>query len=423
MTGHNRNPFAVLITVAVIAGSATIFHLSQQGNYAPALVYGDVSTGSMTRHLGVLLQDVVTLPPLIPLGIRDYVGFFLATSGLLIAAGGGIGGGGMLVPIYNMIIGFPIKYAIALASITVFGGAVANNVLNASKPHPLHKVRSCIDWELILQMEPMTMAGALIGATLNKVLPDGPLVVLFLVVLTATSYKTFATAIKLYRKESQAILIAEEDKARLLLVSSVDYGTTDKNVDIAILTQDAIAEQDDYRHASILAIVKLVLLFAVVTVLNMLKGGTYDGGGPFGLHRCDACCAYMVEVTILMVIFLFAYWVRHDLLNRINDGVKISSDIDWDPYKTVKYPALSVVAGLVAGMFGVGGGIVKGPLMLALGVHPAVASATSAAMILFTSSTATVSFACFDLLVYDYGAVCLATGFLATLIEIGRAHV
>lgn len=54
--------------------------------------------------------------------------------------------------------------------------------------------------------------------------------------------------------------------------------------------------------------------------------------------------------------------------------------------------------------------------MLALGVHPAIASATSACMILFTSFTATTSFAVFGLLVEDYGMLGLVTGFLATLL-------
>eukprot|EP00541_Cyclophora_tenuis_P018582 CAMPEP_0116556994 /NCGR_PEP_ID=MMETSP0397-20121206/8998_1 /TAXON_ID=216820 /ORGANISM="Cyclophora tenuis, Strain ECT3854" /LENGTH=124 /DNA_ID=CAMNT_0004082411 /DNA_START=175 /DNA_END=549 /DNA_ORIENTATION=- len=65
-------------------------------------------------------------------------------------------------------------------------------------------------------------------------------------------------------------------------------------------------------------------------------------------------------------------------------------------------------------MFGIGGGIVKGPLMLAMGVHPAVSSASSACMILFTSFTATTSFVVFGLLVPDYAAVCLVIGFVAT---------
>jgi ABC-type uncharacterized transport system YnjBCD permease subunit len=71
-------------------------------------------------------------------------------------------------------------------------------------------------------------------------------------------------------------------------------------------------------------------------------------------------------------------------------------------------------AGLCAGMFGVGGGIVKGPLMLEMGVHPQVASATSACMILYTTSTATVSFWIFGLLQADYAGVLFLIGVVAT---------
>ena len=62
------------------------------------------------------------------------------------------------------------------------------------------------------------------------------------------------------------------------------------------------------------------------------------------------------------------------------------------------------------------GGIVKGPLMLAMGVHPMVSSATSACMILFTSFTATTSFWVFGLLDMEYAGVCLALGFAATVV-------
>ena len=60
-------------------------------------------------------------------------------------------------------------------------------------------------------------------------------------------------------------------------------------------------------------------------------------------------------------------------------------DINWTPRTTLTYPAACSCAGVIAGMFGVGGGIVKGPLMLHLGVLPEVAAATSATMILFTA--------------------------------------
>jgi uncharacterized membrane protein YfcA len=54
--------------------------------------------------------------------------------------------------------------------------------------------------------------------------------------------------------------------------------------------------------------------------------------------------------------------------------------------------------------------------MLEMGVHPAVASATCATMILFTSITATTSFIVYGELDYDYGAAFLVVGFLSTLV-------
>ncbi len=86
--------------------------------------------------------------------------------------GGGIGGGGILVPIYITTLDFLVKNAIPLASITVLGGAIANNLLNVRKVHPDHPDRPAIDWDLMLLLQPMMIAGALIGVDLNKVLPE-----------------------------------------------------------------------------------------------------------------------------------------------------------------------------------------------------------------------------------------------------------
>ena len=56
------------------------------------------------------------------------------------------------------------------------------------------------------------------------------------------------------------------------------------------------------------------------------------------------------------------------------------------------------------------------PLMLAMGVHPAVVSATSSTMILFTSFASASSFLVFGLILYDYAIVCFTIGFFASLV-------
>jgi hypothetical protein len=75
-------------------------------------------------------------PPLLPLEPTDVLGFTLAAFGLILASGGGIGGGGMLVPIYILVMGFLPKHAIPLSNVTVFGGAIANMFVNVRKRHP-----------------------------------------------------------------------------------------------------------------------------------------------------------------------------------------------------------------------------------------------------------------------------------------------
>lgn len=55
--------------------------------------------------------------------------------------------------------------------------------------------------------------------------------------------------------------------------------------------------------------------------------------------------------------------------------------VHWTPRTTLLYPAIVTLAGLIAGMFGVGGGIVQGPLMLQLGVPPDVSDAQDHGML------------------------------------------
>jgi hypothetical protein len=106
--------------------------------------------------------------PLFPLKASDYYGLFFAVVGLVLAAGGGIGGGGILVPIYILVMGFSPKHAVPLSNVTVFGGAVANVILNSGKRHPIAD-RPLIDWDLILVMEPLTIAGVRVFVAAKRI--------------------------------------------------------------------------------------------------------------------------------------------------------------------------------------------------------------------------------------------------------------
>ena len=86
---------------------------------------GAVASPSSSSSSSTLFDEDQYIPTLFPLLPLDYIGFTCMIIGLILAAGGGIGGGGILVPIYILIFDFPIKHSISLASVTVLGGSIA----------------------------------------------------------------------------------------------------------------------------------------------------------------------------------------------------------------------------------------------------------------------------------------------------------
>mmetsp|Transcript_21543 Transcript_21543/g.33793 ORF Transcript_21543/g.33793 Transcript_21543/m.33793 type:complete len:300 (+) Transcript_21543:3-902(+) len=176
---------------------------------------------------------------------------------------------------------------------------------------------------------------------------------------------------------------------------------------------------EEERHIPMGNVQVLVVTFAVILFANLLKGGGAFHS-PLGI-RCGspsfwASNATMILWILIVSIFARSYLVRRcDIKERCNYPY-VEGDIKWDARATIVYPLVCTAAGFFAGMFGVGGGIVKGPLMLAMGVHPKVSSASSACMILFTSFTATTSFVVFGLLDMEYAPICLVLGFTATIV-------
>ena len=61
---------------------------------------------------------------------------FVIALALLLASAGGIGGGGILVPLFIMAFGWTPRYAIPLSNITIFAGGLMNTLVNLQKRHP-----------------------------------------------------------------------------------------------------------------------------------------------------------------------------------------------------------------------------------------------------------------------------------------------
>lgn len=61
--------------------------------------------------------------------------------------------------------------------------------------------------------------------------------------------------------------------------------------------------------------------------------------------------------------------------------------LQWTPLSIRFFPFFSLAAGAVSGMFGIGGGIINGPLLLEVGIDASAASAMTATTVLFSSGS------------------------------------
>jgi uncharacterized membrane protein YfcA len=123
----------------------------------------------------------------------------------------------------------------------------------------------------------------------------------------------------------------------------------------------------------------------------------------------------MASCLIAFAWAAHTYLVNRHEIKQIVDFDFVHGDIHWDSRSKMVYPLLFASAGLCAGMFGVGGGMVTVPLLLAVGVHPTVTTATSSCMTLFTTISTTTEFSIYGLVKWDYAVVCFVIGFCAAL--------
>ena len=395
--------------------------------------------------------------PLFPLDKWDWVTLFLVILACILAASGGIGGGGLLVPLYILVSGFAANAASPLSSATITGGGIANYYSYSRRLHPDFEkgvYKPLIDYDTALLIMPALLLGTLYGTILNKILPEWLFLALMFVLMIKYSVRTTRKGMRIYKKETEdreeAAAAAAGGgegggggegegaaaKSAALTVaapaSASDVGASDdepvRHGQVSSVLEAGAAQEDRPRAASVNAAKAKVVYFPrkqllitvgawiLTFVIALFKGkaGTKSAVGV----ECNTGGYWAVIMAGTVLLTGLTWYVRKTVLADIaaNGQLDKPGVIKWDAENTIKYPMVCVLCGVMAGLMGIGGGMVVGPLLIELGVVSQVVAATSAYTVVITASSATVQFMVMGSLQYDYAAAVAIVGLVTTFL-------
>jgi uncharacterized membrane protein YfcA len=133
-----------------------------------------------------------------------WFGAVLLFIGSALAAGGGLGGGGIFVPLLILVCLLSPKEAVPISQAMIFGGSIVNIYINYNSRHPVVKSRPLIDYDTVLILEPLMLLGTTVGVMLNAISPTWLIVVILVIIIGYGAVRTTTKGIRTFNAERKA---------------------------------------------------------------------------------------------------------------------------------------------------------------------------------------------------------------------------
>ncbi|KAM0045534.1 putative transmembrane protein TauE [Helianthus debilis subsp. tardiflorus] len=312
--------------------------------------------------------------------LATVIGFFGSAFGTV----GGVGGGGIFVPMLTLIVGFDTKSAAALSKCMIMGASASSVWYNLRVQHPCREV-PILDYDLALLFQPMLMLGITLGVALSVVFPYWLITVLTILLFSGTSIRSFFKAIEMWKEETKVKKELERPRA---FVNSRGELLIDAHEPL-ILKEEKTPTQIFLFNLCWKMLTALIVVWLAFLVLQIIKNG---------LIVCSTSYWVVTIIQFPVALAVFGYEcvkLYKESKKRRDAGNPESvceAAIDWTAPQLMFCAFCGVLGGTVGGLLGSGGGFILGPLLLEIGVLPQVASATATFVMMFSSSLSVVEF-------------------------------
>ncbi|CAA6671913.1 unnamed protein product [Spirodela intermedia] len=288
----------------------------------------------------------------------------LCLASAAVSSAGGVGGGALFLPILNLVAGLDLKTATTFSAFMVTGGAASNVLYNAVfRSSTFGGGRPAIDYDIALLSEPAMLLGVTAGVVCHVVFPEWLVMLMFVSLLAWSSLKTCRAGVERGDGKEEALLVGVGGEGEEGLGGR---GTP-----------------------SWKKIGKLAAIWLAFLLLQSLRGDKASKSVT-GIRQCGFGY-WFITLSQFPLALLFTAWIfyengyRQRRFTGVEEPLKEPAGARTtgaERLPKIIFPVAALLAGVLGGLFGIGGGLLMNP----------VTAATSSFMVLFSSSMSAVQY-------------------------------
>uniref|UniRef100_A0A803NYZ7 Sulfite exporter TauE/SafE family protein n=1 Tax=Cannabis sativa TaxID=3483 RepID=A0A803NYZ7_CANSA len=341
---------------------------------------------------------------------------FLAAS---ISSAGGVGGGGLFIPILTITAGLDLKTASSFSAFMVTGSSIANVICNLVSTIPRFGGKTLIDFDIALLSQPSMLLGVSIGVICNLMFPEWLITILFAIFLAWSTSKTCRNGVVCWTLETvvmerQGSCADLENDSRKDIIEGVHHEEINSSVKEPLLGSERNCE----HGLPWMKLGVLVLVWCSFCFLYLLRGNRY-GEGITTIEPCGIgyWTLSSLQVPLAMIYTAWIIWKKKNSQRQNLNQKDIKDSLTRvEQSKKFLFPLMALLAGMLGGVFGIGGGMLISPLLIQVGIVPEVTAATCSFMVFFSSSMSAFQYLMLGMEHTDVALIFSCVCFVASLL-------
>lgn len=340
---------------------------------------------------------------------------FIAAS---ISSAGGIGGGGLYIPILTIVASLDLKTASSFSAFMVTGGSVANVMCNMFTRSAKFGGQTLVDYDIAILSEPCMLLGVSVGVICNLVFPEWLVTILFAVFLACSTFKTCQNGVFHWKLESEEVNRNESGNLENGLVEN--QTSTKESEEVISSVKEPLLGVELTNSVLRFPWMKLGILFIIwfsFSILYLLRGNRY-GEGIIPMESCGFGYWVVSSLQIpLAIIFTALILYRKESCQHQTINQQGMEDLTGGGTSNkLIFPVMALLAGMLGGVFGIGGGMLISPLLLHVGIAPEITAATCSFMVFFSSSMSALQYLLLGMEHVDTAIILSVICFVASLL-------